>query len=141
MAFGKSTDPPARYFTPDEANGLLPRVRGLMSRATENARRIRERMQSLESLRAEERERLGQELDALRESVAHALEQVRDLGVQVKGLDSGLVDFPALRNGEPVLLCWRVGEARVEWWHPLQGGFAARQRITGEHGVRWEWRN
>jgi len=47
----------------------------------------------------------------------------------VKDLDAGLVDFPAVRGGERVLLCWRVGEDEVAWWHGLEDGFAGRRRI------------
>ena len=52
-----------------------------------------------------------------------------DLGVQVKDLDAGLLDFPALREGEEVLLCWKVGEDAVEWWHREEDGYAGRKPI------------
>jgi hypothetical protein len=65
--------------------------------------------------------------------LARELQEIVDelvlIGVQVKDADSGLVDFPALREEEPVLLCWRVGEAAVEWYHGLDDGFAGRRRI------------
>ena len=51
------------------------------------------------------------------------------IGVQIKDPDTGLLDFPASREGEDVLLCWRVGEESVEWWHTEDGGFAGRRRI------------
>jgi hypothetical protein len=51
------------------------------------------------------------------------------LGVQVKDPDSGLLDFPAVRDGEPVLLCWQVGEPAVEWWHGPEDGFAGRREV------------
>jgi hypothetical protein len=140
MQFRPLAEPPPRYFTPEEANALLPRVRALMSRATEHARRIRERMEALPAPGAA-REDLAREIERLRDEAAACVAELRGLGVEVKGLDTGLVDFPALRNGEHVLLCWRVSEPRVEWWHPLKGGFAARQRVTAGPGVRWEWRN
>ena len=50
-------------------------------------------------------------------------------GVQVKDPDTGLIDFPAEVDGEPALLCWRVGEDRIEFWHTLDGGFAGRRPI------------
>src|SRR5436190_11954637 len=52
-----------------------------------------------------------------------------DLGVQVKDLDVGLLDFPAVRDGEPVLLCWKVGEDAVAWWHREEDGFAGRKPV------------
>ena len=47
----------------------------------------------------------------------------------VKDLDRGLVDFPALRDGEEVLLCWQVGEGEVAYWHGLEEGFAGRKPL------------
>ena len=51
------------------------------------------------------------------------------LGVLVKDLDRGLVDFPALRDGEEVLLCWQVGEGEIAYWHGLEEGFAGRKPL------------
>ena len=51
------------------------------------------------------------------------------IGVDVKDPATGLLDFPSIRNGERVLLCWRAGEPAVEWWHGLTDGFAGRRRI------------
>jgi hypothetical protein len=56
------------------------------------------------------------------------------LGVQVKDPDTGLVDFPARRGGEDVLLCWQAGEDAVSWWHDLESGFAGRRPIDWDGG-------
>jgi len=65
--------------------------------------------------------------------LARELQEIVDelalIGVQVKDADTGLLDFPAVREDEEVLLCWRVGEPAVEWYHGLEDGFAGRQRI------------
>jgi len=55
--------------------------------------------------------------------------ELDELGVQVKDLDLGLVDFPSRRAGEPVLLCWHVGEERVAYWHGVDEGFAGRKPL------------
>jgi len=60
------------------------------------------------------------------EALSDQLDCVRDLGGDVKDVETGLVDFPARRLGEEILLCWRLGEKKVGFWHPLEGGFAAR---------------
>jgi hypothetical protein len=60
------------------------------------------------------------------EALSDELDHVRDLGGDVKDVEVGLVDFPARRLGEEILLCWRLGEKKVAFWHPLEGGFAAR---------------
>lgn len=68
-------------------------------------------------------------LIALAEEAAACVEELAALGVQVKDLDSGLLDFPSVRDGVPVLLCWRVGEEQVGYWHGLEDGFAGRRPI------------
>jgi hypothetical protein len=57
------------------------------------------------------------------------LVELGSLGVEVKDIGSGLLDFPAVRQGEEVLLCWRIGEPAVSWWHRREDGFAGRQPI------------
>jgi hypothetical protein len=68
-----------------------------------------------------------------RESTARqlktALEQVQEVGCVVKDLDIGLVDFPTLFRGEEVYLCWRLGEAKIEYWHGVEEGFRGRKPI------------
>jgi hypothetical protein len=68
------------------------------------------------------------------EALSDQLDSVRELGGDVKDVETGLVDFPARRLGEDILLCWRLGEKKVGFWHPLEGGFAARQPV--DHEVR-----
>jgi hypothetical protein len=60
------------------------------------------------------------------EALSDELDRVRDLGGDVKDAETGLVDFPARRLGEEILLCWRLGEKKVGFWHSVEGGFAAR---------------
>jgi hypothetical protein len=74
---------------------------------------------------AEVHEEVGRSATAL----ARALEAVQELGVIVKDLDTGLVDFPSTRDGEDVLLCWRLGEDEVAFWHGYDDGFAGRRPI------------
>jgi len=62
-------------------------------------------------------------------SIESSLEQIRALGGDVKDLDTGLVDFPGRRGEEEILLCWRLGEKRIEFWHTLDGGFAGRRPL------------
>jgi hypothetical protein len=61
--------------------------------------------------------------------IAHCINGLQELGVLVKDLDMGLVDFPALREGEEVLLCWRLGEEEIGYWHGLEEGFAGRKEL------------
>ena len=69
------------------------------------------------------------EREQLATEVAEAVTELEALGVLVKDLDLGLLDFPGLRDGEEVELCWQVGEDAVEHWHPLEAGFRGRKPI------------
>lgn len=132
-----------RIFTPAEANSALPEVR----EAAERLVALRARMLELEEQRGKLASSIGSngggyaagDLDALHRQLAafvteveECLEQLDELGVQVKDLDTGLLDFPSEREGEPVLLCWRVGEDAVLWWHHPLAGFAGRREIDWE---------
>jgi hypothetical protein len=127
-------------FTPAEANSALPEVRV----AAERLVALRRRMHALDDEQRSLVTSIGGNgggyaagdlnaaqgaLIALAEEAAACVEELAALGVQVKDLDSGLLDFPAVRNGEPVLLCWRVGEDHVGYWHGLEDGFAGRRPI------------
>jgi len=71
-------------------------------------------------------------LDSLVETMTRKITELEDLGLQVKDLDSGLVDFPAERYGEKVLLCWRYGESEVSYWHKPNEGFNGRKPLKVE---------
>jgi hypothetical protein len=66
------------------------------------------------------------------EALADQLERVKALGGELKDVEAGLVDFRSRRLGEDILLCWRFGEKKVEYWHPIDGGYAGRQPIDAE---------
>ena len=63
------------------------------------------------------------------EALSDGLEEIRRMGGDVKDLDLGLVDFPGKRGNDDILLCWRLGEKRIEYWHTVEGGFANRRRL------------
>lgn len=129
-----------RYFTPAEANALLEEVRPAAERLVAHRSAFSEaaaRRAQLTSRVAgnggdldpgEVREH-AEQMEREAEAVAAAVEELNRLGVLVKDLDRGLVDFPALRQGEEVLLCWQVGEAEVGFWHGVDEGFAGRKPL------------
>jgi hypothetical protein len=131
---------PDRLFTPAEANSALPEVRSAAERLVE----LRVRMRELERGQGElvvtiggngggyaagDLNEMRTELSGLAAAAVVCVERLDELGVVVKDLDLGLVDFPARRNGEDVLLCWQVGEDAVAWWHGQAEGFAGRKPI------------
>jgi hypothetical protein len=131
-----------RFFTPEEANEALTAVRPLVKRIVAANGELRRRRAELHEVRGKVAGNGGgldpgrvsevqSAAEALSASVAATLDELAALGVQVKDLDTGLVDFPATHpsGGEPVLLCWRLGEDEVGFWHELEGGFAGRKPL------------
>ena len=130
-----------RYFTVEEANEALTGVRPLAERMVEHRRAL----QAIEERRARLAASIGgnggdivpselgevaEALERERTAIARCIAGINELGGVVKDLDTGLVDFPALREGEEVLLCWRVGEDEIEYWHGVEEGFAGRKRLN-----------
>jgi hypothetical protein len=129
-----------RYFTPEEASELLSAVRPLAERMVEHRRALTRALERIERLRAtvagnggdlRPRE-LGEaqaEVERAAAGVARCAEDIHELGGIVKDPEAGLVDFPALRDGGEVLLCWRVGEDEIRYWHSPEEGFAGRREL------------
>jgi hypothetical protein len=67
--------------------------------------------------------------DKVAEQLARRVEEIQQTGCLVKDLERGLVDFPSWRGGEKIYLCWKLGEARIEYWHGLEEGFAGRKPL------------
>jgi hypothetical protein len=129
-----------RYFTPEEANALLDEVRpaaealvahrrAMALVATRQARLVQQIAGNGGDFDPQEPRNLEEEFRQEGEAVERAVEQLERLGVLVKDLDRGLVDFPALRGDEEVLLCWEVGEDEVAYWHGVDEGFAGRKPL------------
>ena len=129
-----------RHFTPEEANAALGDVRPLVERMVERRHAHVDALARQEELEGRIRGNGGGIPPAeLAEAAAHVDREARELarivdelveyGVEVKDLDEGLVDFPALRRGETVLLCWKLGETGITHWHGTDEGFAGRKPI------------
>jgi hypothetical protein len=135
-----------KYFTVDEANAMLPQVRQELERMQELGRRFEGEYLEMQELK--ERAKRGGltsvpegapdpfftmecELEFMQMELRTMLESFRLKGVELKDLESGLVDFPAVLNGEEVLLCWRQGEEKVAHYHGLDDGFRGRRKLDG----------
>jgi hypothetical protein len=131
-----------KFFTPEEANEALDEVRPLVERLVVARRAALKAGAALEEvetriggngggLDAEVVEELRTTRDEAVGHVAVPARRLAELGVEVKDLDTGLVDFPARHpeTGETVLLCWRLGEPTVAFWHDAEEGFAGRKLL------------
>jgi hypothetical protein len=132
-----------RRFTPKEANAELSEIRPLAEEVVSHRRE----QQRLEAERAELAAKIagnggGIDVQAIAEleqaeqreriEIARCVNEIHERGAIVKDIDEGLVDFPALRDGEEILLCWRLGEEEVAYWHGLEEGFAGRKQLDPE---------
>ena len=71
----------------------------------------------------------SEELTLVVRRMAAAVRQIDAWGITLRDISAGLVDFPALANGRPIWLCWRLGEADIAWWHELEAGVAGRKPL------------
>ena len=129
-----------RYFTRAEAEALLPRVEPLLREMQD----LRAELAAHEELLAGQRAKaqgnghsgLGDgarrhaEIAELGERVMQRIAEIDELGITVKDLDLGLIDFPCLRDGHEVYLCWKLGEPGIDWWHEIDAGYAGRQPLA-----------
>ena len=132
-----------RRFTPEEANAELAEIRPLVEQLVAHRReqqRVQAQRQELASRIAGNGGGIDSEaLASLEEAeqnerveIVRCVNAIHERGAIVKDLDTGLVDFPALREGEEILLCWRLGEEQVAHWHGLEEGFAGRRPLDAE---------
>jgi len=132
-----------RYFTLEEANALLDEVRPVAEALVEHRRTFTVAAARRARLTArisgnggdfdpQEPRELDEQLEHEAQEVVRAVERLEGLGVLVKDLDRGLVDFPSLREGEEVLLCWQVGEDEIAFWHGVEEGFAGRKPLEAD---------
>ncbi|MDG6990251.1 MAG: DUF2203 domain-containing protein [Nitrososphaerota archaeon] len=124
----------AHLFTPQEASKLLPDIRPKMKELIERKKAVATLHNEIEKYNiigfktAEVVEKAAQ-LDALVDDMSREIAELEDLGVEVRDLDYGLVDFPAERYGESVMLCWRYGEPDVSYWHKPKEGYNGRKSL------------
>ena len=130
-----------KTFTLDEAQSLLPVLESLLKRAIErkqSAELAEGRLQELSrriyisggmkvdiASVTRDRAEMEQHIEQARETLA----EIDSIGVQVKDLDTGLLDFPFRLDDQVVLLCWRLGEPAIEHWHTVESGFQGRQPV------------
>jgi hypothetical protein len=129
-----------RYFTPEEANAALAEVGPLVERMVAHRRAHVEALTRQEELEGRIRGNGGGippatlaaaagEVESEARELVRVIDEIVDRGAQVKDIDEGLIDFPALSGGETVLLCWKLGEDEIRYWHTLEDGFAGRREL------------
>jgi hypothetical protein len=132
-----------RHFTPDEANAALAGVRPLVEQMVAQRHAHLDALERQEELEGHIRGNGGgippaelaqaaAEVEHVERELAKTIDEIAAHGAEVKDPDEGLIDFPALRHGETVLLCWKLGEDEIRYWHRVEDGFAGRQELPLE---------
>jgi hypothetical protein len=139
-----------KFFDVDAANAALPELRTILETLRDERGQLIElrdefaRQAALETAAggpapidqaddaapgAEERRRLRLRMQGVIDQMQAGVARIDELGVTLREIETGLIDFPALASGRQVWLCWRLGEGDVEWWHELADGFGGRRAL------------
>jgi hypothetical protein len=124
---------PKRYFTVEEANAALTTLRPVVARMLEARQRIVDARPELWPVLEKAAGNGGSDkasaVLADFEQVQRSVKAIEQMGIELKDVNTGLVDFLAKRDGRDVYLCWRYDEPKVAHWHDLEAGFAGRQPL------------
>ena len=129
-----------REFTLEEANAAVLELRPVVEQLVEHGRKLaaaQRRQRSLVTrisgnggdLPPSDLRELAETIQAEADAIGGGAQQIGAAGAQIKSLEEGLLDFPSRRDGEPVLLCWKLGEGEIAYWHGVDEGFAGRKPL------------
>lgn len=125
-----------RTFTLSEARSLIPRLRRLLARMMSARDKLTRLRPEIDRARANAESGGGSLMGPTYLlhliSFSEAVQEIEAIGVHVKDLRNGLVDFPHEREGRIVYLCWKPDEDEINWWHEIDAGFAGRQPLTDD---------
>ena len=129
----------ARQFTREEAERLVPHLAELLLQLQERKHEYDQHESTLAELTMKMRsnghmlegdlKEAQADLERAIAEVNRLVEQVHEIGCELKGIEEGLIDFRSEMNGREVYLCWKLGEDAIAWWHELDTGFAGRQPL------------
>ena len=129
-----------REFTLEEANAAVAELRPVVARMVEHGQKLAEAQRAQRELvtriagnggdmQPSDLRELAATIQSEADAVAGCAQEIDAAGAQIKSLEQGLLDFPSRRDGELVLLCWKLGEGEIEYWHGVEEGFAGRKPL------------
>ena len=122
-----------RYFTVEQANTTLMHIRPLMDEVQHIRAEILHSQPEvwpvIEKAAGNGGSRAASQMAQSFERLDKLVHQILETGAILKDINSGLLDFPSLRDGREVYLCWRYGEEQIEYWHDIDAGFAGREPL------------
>jgi hypothetical protein len=129
---------PPKVFTLEEASSLMGQVRGIVLQIQADKHRAdeaREGYEQLDTARARgngydmKREVLATQIIDRMKAVQAGFNRLKEIGCDLKDIEMGLIDFPSIRDGRLVNLCWMIDEEHIGYWHSMDSGFASRQPL------------
>jgi hypothetical protein len=121
-----------KHYTIEEARALLPQIREWLTEIHQLRRRLTQLDKRLAQLLADGADAGGESVNTqvkLLGELQHVVQEFEQRQIQIKDLERGLIDFPAIIAGREVFLCWEQDEDDIEFWHELDTGFAGRERL------------
>jgi hypothetical protein len=130
----------AREFTLEEANEAVRELRPVVARMVEHGRRLADAQRAQRQLvtriagnggdmQPSDLRELAETIQREADAISACAEEINAAGAQIKSLEEGLLDFPSRRGDDIVLLCWKLGEDDIQYWHGLEEGFAGRKPL------------
>ncbi len=126
-------------FTLQEANDLLPylapllvqlgALKGEHDRCQENVAELTLKMRSNGHILENELRQTQEAMETAAAKITELVERVQSYGCELKDMEVGLIDFPTVRDGRDVYLCWKLGEEHIAYWHDVESGYAGRQPL------------
>jgi hypothetical protein len=123
-----------KYFSVEEANRLIPQVKAIVEQLRQGRRRLLRHRPTVEAVAQKAGENGGGSdvatyLSDYSQTFGRGLAQLQVLGVVLKDVERGLIDFPHRREGREVYLCWEYGEERIDYWHEIDSGYGGRRPL------------
>ena len=121
-----------RHYTREEARHLLPDLRRWLKQLVQLRDRLHQYAMRIAPLLENHQDVGGENVNRAMETLAQVqalLKEFRTREIQIKDLDRGLVDFPALRGDQEIFLCWELDEEDIDFWHDLTSGYAGREKL------------
>jgi hypothetical protein len=122
---------PRRRFTLEQANRALPLVRRVVNDIVERREQATRLQSALESADAKEQQRIQKDLDVAIDKLHTYLDELTEIGCELKDFQAGLVDFIGRHQGRDIYLCWKLGEERIAYFHEINAGVAGRMPVSG----------
>jgi len=121
---------PIRRFTLDQANRSLPLVKRVVTDIVATHKSYTDSQAKAEKLTGKEQAEAQSGADASLDRLQSLVDELTDIGCEIKDYQMGLIDFVARHEGRDIYLCWKLGEEKITHWHELHTGFAGRQPVS-----------